>query len=137
MVPNANAFTYFAGGTDYTSPMGSGTLHGSLHSNGFQFSDHNGGTIFFPFCGARAHDGNHGEGHTSIYDVNSLGYYWTSCANRYNSTTLYSNIQGRKTAKMMIMYRGDSETPRYVRATHEQRKGACYAVRPVEEDPEY
>ena len=125
VVPNANVFTYFAGGIDYTGTMGSGTLHGTLLGNGYNFSDGFGGKIFFPFCGARAHDGAHGEGHTSIYDVDNLGYYWTSCPNRYNSTSNYSGVEGRKTAKMMIM------TREYIRATHEQRKGACYAVRPI------
>lgn len=125
VVPNANAFTYFAGGTDYTSPLGSGTVHGSLLGNGYNFSDGYGGRMFFPFCGARAHDGAHGESETSIYDVDNLGYYWTSCPNRYSSTTNYSGVQGRKTAKMMIL------TREYVRATHEQRKGAAYAIRPV------
>ena len=131
VVPNANAFTYFAGGIDYTSPLGTGTLHGTLHSNGYEFSDHSGsgGKIFFPFCGARAHDGNHGDNHTSIYDVNTLGYYWTACPNRFDSDADYSGVRGRRTSKMMII------TREYIRACHEQRKGACYAVRPVEEDP--
>lgn len=132
VVPNANAFTYFAGGIDYTSPLGTGTLHGSLlPRDGYNFRDHMGGNIFFPFCGARAHDGNHGSVGVSIYDVTALGYYWTSCPNRYNSHSDYSGVEGRRTSKMMIM------TDTYIRACHEQRKGACYAVRPVEEDPEY
>lgn len=126
VVPNEFAFTYFGNGTDYTSPLGSGTLRGTLiATKGYNFQDGFGGKIFFPFCGARAHDGAHGSPNVSIYDVEALGYYWTACPNRYNSTTDYSGVQGRKTAKMMIM------TDTYIRAAHEQRKGAAYAIRPV------
>ena len=135
VVPYEFAFSYFGGGTDWTSGIysGTGVLHGSLLANGYDFSDHmgGGGKIFFPFCGARAHDGNHGGEGTSIYDVDNLGYYWTTCASRFDSTSDYSGVQGRKTAKMMIMTREG------IRAAHEQRKGAAYAVRPVLEDPEY
>ena len=81
----------------------------------------------FPFCGARAHHGDSTDSvNGSIYDVKTLGYYWTSCPNNYASTSDASGVQSRRTAKMMIMVDNS-----YIRPGHEQRKAACYAVRPV------
>jgi hypothetical protein len=82
----------------------------------------------FPFCGARAHDGNHGGEGTSIYDVKTLGYYWTSCPLKYNDTNNVSGVLGQQAAKMMYMDGGENLL---IRPGHEQRKGAGYAVRPV------
>ena len=130
VVPYLYGFSGFGGGLDYTAPMGSGTINGTQLADGYRFNTGISGTIFFPFCGARAHDGNHGGAGTSIYDVRDLGYYWTACANRYNSTTNASGVETRKTSKMMIMLREAN----YIRPGHEQRKAAAYAIRPVLED---
>ena len=126
VVPYLYAFSGFgANGLDYAYPA---DINGSQVANGYQFRTGVSGNIFFPFCGARAHDGNHGGVGTSIYDVNDLGYYWTACANRYNSTANASGVQTRQTSKMMILMR------EYIRPGHEQRKAAAYAIRPVLED---
>lgn len=93
---------------------------------GYKFTIPSSDVMEFPFCGARAHDGNHGGEGTSIYDVKTLGYYWTSCPNNYASTSDASGVQSRKTAKMMMM--NDNVL---IRPGHEQRKGAGYAVRPI------
>ncbi len=93
---------------------------------GYRFTIPSSDPMDFPFCGARAHDGNHGGEGTSIYDVKSLGYYWTSCPLEFNSTVDASGVQGKRAAKMMMM--NDNVL---IRPGHEQRKGAGYAVRPV------
>ena len=120
-----NQRTYPSNGTTVKYNVISGTLL----TDGFRFKDPNGVIIYFPFCGARAHDGNHGNTGNSVYDVSTLGYYWTACPSKYNSTSNYSGVEGRMTAKMMILVKDGDDS--YIRVAHEQRKGAAYAVRPV------
>ena len=143
VVPYVNAFTGFGKerGTHniwdylYTPKYYTfGLIDGTSLSNGWNFNDHVDGTVFFPYCGARAHNGNSTDStNGSIYDVNNCGYYWTSCPLKYNSTANASGVQERQAAKMLIMTRdvfGDGNYNR-IRPAHEQRKGAAYAVRPV------
>ena len=138
VVPYLNAFTGFghqAAGHNiwdyyYTPQYGDyGLIDGTLHGNGWHFNNHMNSTVFFPYCGARAHNGASTDStNGSIYDVNNCGYYWTSCPLKYDDTGNASGVQYRQTAKMLIMY------PTYIRPGHEQRKGAAYAIRPILEN---
>ena len=71
------------------------------------------GDIFFPFCGARGGDGRY------IYDVKTLGYYWTAQPDDFQGNY-------REYAKFFYMPTGGP-----LRARHDQDRAAAYAVRPV------
>lgn len=94
---------------------------------GYKFTVPSSDVFNFPFCGARSHSGESTDSvNGSIYDVKSLGYYWTSCALKFDDTANASGVQCRRAAKMMIMMDNT-----LIRPGHEQRKGAAYAVRPI------
>lgn len=94
---------------------------------GYTFNIPSSDVMYFPFCGARAHHGDSTDSvNGSIYDVRTLGYYWTSCPLNYASTVNASGVQERQAAKMMILLDGT-----LIRPGHEQRKGAAYAIRPI------
>ena len=94
---------------------------------GYKFTVPSSDVFNFPFCGARSHSGESTDSvNGSIYDVKSLGYYWTSCALKFDDTANASGVQCRRAAKMMIMMDNT-----LIRPGHEQRKGAAYAIRPI------
>lgn len=83
---------------------------------GFRFRNVAGivsGEIFFPFTGARGGNGEY------IYDVSTLGYYWTSQPDNYND-------QYAVYAKFFYL-----PAEGILRARHDQDRAAAYAVRPV------
>ena len=103
----------------------SGQVNGTLLTaeKGYRFNTKNGdGKIFFPFCGARG-----GDGQTGIYDVTSLGYYWTSVCDPRTST---SGDNDRKAVFLYIAI-STAEQNGLIRATHEQMKAAAYSIRPI------
>ena len=79
------------------------------------------GSFFFPFTGARG-----GNGVTGIYEVEDLGYYWTSAPDGYNTSSGTVN-EWAVYAKNMLLSND------YIRARNDQDRAACYAVRAVRE----
>ncbi|MBR0301221.1 MAG: fimbrillin family protein [Bacteroidales bacterium] len=93
-----------------TAPAGATLITGE----GWRFNnnDHH----FFPFTGARG-----GNGVQGIFDVTSLGYYWTTAPDSRNDS------DWRACSKFLYL----SETT--LRARNDQDKAACYAIRAVHE----
>lgn len=114
VVPYTFAFTGFSsrGATENND----GTPVGSPATDGYNFSDGNGGYIYFPYSGARG-----GDGTNPIYDVTSTMYYWTTgklpSDDRWNNETKSKNLSFWK--------------PTRIRAINDQFSEGAYAVRPV------
>ena len=116
-VPYGRAFSGLIGSIDgwvYYNDRPAGSRY--IASQGWEFTDDNGGKIFFPFTGARGGDGKY------IYSVSQLGFYWTSQPCNYNDTQWKTAVY----AKHLSL-----EDNVKLRARHEQDRAAAYAVRPV------
>jgi len=112
VVPYAFAFTGFSNQAATTNQ--SSTPIGSSASDGFNFNDGLGGSIYLPYAGARG-----GDGVNPLYDVTATMYYWTAgkCPADGGSRTKSRNLTFLK--------------PNDIRAIWEQYSEGAYAVRPV------
>lgn len=112
VVPYAFAFTGFSSQNATTNRPG--TPIGSPATDGFNFSDGLGGSIYLPYAGARG-----GDGVNPLYDVTSTMYYWTAgkCPADRDSRTKSRNLTFL--------------SPSDIRAIWEQFSEGAYAVRPV------
>ena len=112
VVPYAFAFTGFSNQVATTNNPS--TPIGSLESDGFNFNDGLGGSIYLPYAGARG-----GDGVNPLYDVTATMYYWTAgkCPADRGSNTKSRNLTFLK--------------PNDIRAIWEQYSEGAYAVRPV------
>ena len=117
VVPYGRAYSGLTGSYDgwvYPSSFPSGVSE--VSGQGYRFSNVPNviiGDIFFPFCGARGGDGRY------IYDVKTLGYYWTAQPDDFQGNY-------REYAKFFYMPTGGP-----LRARHDQDRAAAYAIRPV------
>ena len=112
VVPYAFAFTGFSNQVATTNTPS--TPIGSAATDGFNFSDGLGGSIYLPYAGARG-----GDGTNPLYDVTATIYYWTAgkCPADKDSKTKSRNLTFLK--------------PDDIRAIWEQYSEGAYAVRPV------
>lgn len=120
-VPRSATFQGIAGQTTFTSANpylynSNGYFDVEDGTDGVKF-DNAYGNVFLPFTGAI------GMEKGNIYDVKSLGYYWTD-------SITGNDGEYRHKAKYCHLQILDSSTT-LVRPHHEQYRGACYSIRPV------
>ena len=114
-VPWAFAFTGFSNQAwNVNNPS---TPIGSAATDGYNFSDGNGGSIYFPYAGARG-----GDGVNPLYDVTSTMYYWSAGRGAVDIT---SGETYRKSRNLTFL------KPNDIRAIWEQYCEGAYAVRPA------
>ena len=115
-VPYGYAFGGLTGSNNYAYPSNLPSGSNWLDNQGWELMTGFGtAKIFFPFCGARGGNGEY------IYNVEELGYYWTSAPNGYTGSYAL-------TAKHFCL--NDNN---WLRTRHDQDRAACYSVRAVVE----
>lgn len=112
VVPYTFAFTGFS--QQAWNVNNHGAVNGAAATDGINFSDGNGGYIYFPYSGARG-----GDGVTPLYDVTNTMYYWTT------GKLPHDDGSNQKSKNLTCLGMSD------IRAIWDQYSEGAYAVRPV------